>query len=122
MDGVSCPDTGGVGTDGRGGSFNCGLTGSTFKLECTADCTSELAIVELKLWTRRNMALLGTPYLVNSEGVVSVDRPFSTTENLSLVFGVGSIWAQPSNWKAMYRIGNFDEDSVPCLAIDFDEE
>lgn len=88
---MPCPDTGGVGVNGKGGAFNCGLTGWTFKLECIADCTSELAIVELALWTRRNLALLGTPYLVDSYADTTWSE-FSTTENLGIVFGLGSIW------------------------------
>ena len=27
VDGIPCPDTNGVGVDGQGGVFNCGLTG-----------------------------------------------------------------------------------------------
>ena len=39
VDGVKCPDTGGVGVNGIGGLFNCGLTGQTFVVECTTTCT-----------------------------------------------------------------------------------
>ena len=29
-----CPDTNGVGSSGKGGVFNCGLTGSKFSIDC----------------------------------------------------------------------------------------
>ena len=38
IDGVECPDTGGVGVNGVGGLFNCGLEGSVFVAECTTVC------------------------------------------------------------------------------------
>ena len=50
VDGVTCPDTNGVGVDAIGGIFNCGLTGTTFKVECTTECSDFLHIVELVLW------------------------------------------------------------------------
>ena len=50
VDGEECPDTNGVGVDAVGGIFNCGLTGTTFKVECTTQCNDYMWIVELVLW------------------------------------------------------------------------
>ena len=32
VDGIECPETNGVGVNAIGGVFNCGLTGTTFKV------------------------------------------------------------------------------------------
>ena len=50
IDGVECPETNGIGIDAVGGLFNCGLTGTTFKVECTTFCSPGFAIVEIFLW------------------------------------------------------------------------
>jgi len=39
VDGVRCPDTSGVGVNGVGGVFNCGLSGYNFKAICTTPCS-----------------------------------------------------------------------------------
>ena len=92
VDGVTCPDTNGVGVNGQGGVFNCGLYGSTFRLECTIACTTDLAIVELKLWKTRSMNLFGTPSILSGNSYLS-----TFDENaMPAVFGTGSVWS-PNN-------------------------
>ena len=61
VDGSPCVDTNGVGVNGAGGVFNCGLTGSTFELYCDPAC-NELSIVELKIWQTKVLTLTGSSY------------------------------------------------------------
>lgn len=89
VDGVVCPDTSGVGVNGEGGLFNCGLQGETFKLECTSACTTELAIVELKLWKTRTLNLHGTPSIMSGNAYY---QDLWTDSDLLKVFGTGSLW------------------------------
>ena len=62
VDGTECPNTGGVGVDGVGGVFNCGLSGTIFKLQCTTQCADYLSIIELKLWKDTILTLDGSTY------------------------------------------------------------
>ena len=69
VDGVTCPDTNGVGVNGQGGIFNCGLTGQTFKIECTTACTGELAIVEMRLWKTQALNMYGSYYWLSGNNI-----------------------------------------------------
>ena len=63
VDNVECSDSiNGVGTGGKGGVFNCGLTGSNFVARCTDVCSPNLSVVELKLWKLKALTLSGTVY------------------------------------------------------------
>ena len=97
VDGVTCPDTNGVGVNAEGGVFNCGLYGSTFKLECTTACTTELAIVELKLWKTTSMNLFGTPSILSGNVYRSWKAGYVwDASSMVEVFGTGSAWS-PNN-------------------------
>lgn len=62
VDGVECPSTGGVGVNAVGGVFNCNLSGVEFKLICTAKCSPNLAITEIKLLRSQALSAEGTYY------------------------------------------------------------
>ena len=61
VDDVECSDSvNGVGTGGKGGVFNCGLTGTRFVARCTSACTPNFSVVELKLWKKEVVSLQGS--------------------------------------------------------------
>lgn len=95
VDGVACPDTSSVGVNGQGGIFNCGLTGQTFRLECTTACTGELAIVELKLWRTHALNMYGAYYIISGNLAMYSDANgvAFVLDDADRVFGLGSIWS-----------------------------
>ena len=87
VDGVECPDTGGVGVNAIGGVFNCNLEGNLFKAICTDVCSPNMAVQEVKLWllTALTVADDGTAYTFEGNTEV-IGKPY----DLEKVFGVGS--------------------------------
>ena len=65
VDNQECP-SGNVGPNAVGGAFNCGLTGTTFKVICTETCSPSLAVSEIKLWDTQIISVGGQAY--NYEG------------------------------------------------------
>ena len=120
VDGVTCPDTNGVGVNGQGGLFNCGLTGMTFRLECTSACTTELAIVELKLWKSQALNLSGSPYILPGN-IFSSLTPLATWSepDMERVFGTGSIWSPANRFQELFRMEKGTE-TVASLNFAFD--
>lgn len=91
VDDVECPDTSGVGVNGVGGAFNCGLAGRVFTARCTETCTPNFSVTEVKLWKPKIVSLGGTVY--HWDGNIDA----SGHENdASKVFGVGSYAGNPS--------------------------
>ena len=87
VDGVACPDTNGVGVDAIGGIFNCGLTGTTFRVECTTECAPYFVINELMLWSDKVQTIDGTPYYLNDGSACSGD------DDVDKAFSTGSYWS-----------------------------
>ena len=85
VDGVTCPDTNGVGVNAIGGIFNCGLTGTTFKVECTTECSPYMWIMELMLWQDKVQTIDGTPYYLN-------DGSACNSKDVNYAFSTGSYW------------------------------
>ena len=101
IDGVECPDTGGVGVNGVGGVFNCGLEGSTFEAVCTTACSPFMSIVELYVWKEKAMTLFGSPYyLADSHGCTSYygEHPHDTDK----LFNVGSYYYGNNHWTNIF--------------------
>ena len=86
---TECPDTNGVGTDGKGGVFNCGLTGSYLQIKCTTPCSPNLSIVEVVLHTEEVVSIQGTPYYIGD-----ADGDPSKPSDTGVLFGTGSYWFQ----------------------------
>ena len=88
VDGVECPDTNGVGVDAIGGIFNCGITGTTFRVECTTKCAPMFRIVELMLWSDKVQTIdgMGTPYYLPGGSACSILR------DVDKAFSTGSYW------------------------------
>ena len=64
-DWIQCPDSNGVGTSGQGGVFNCGLTGTKFRIKCTMLCSPNLSLVEVVIWTENVVSIGGSHYYLN---------------------------------------------------------
>ena len=97
IDGIACPNTGGVGVSGVGGVFNCGLEGSTFEAVCTTACSPFMSVVELFIWKEKAMTLYGTPYyLADSHGCTNYYgvHPHDTDK----LFNAGSYYYGNGNW------------------------
>ena len=75
---IICPNTNGVGTNAQGGVFNCGLTGTKFRVKCTTLCQPNLSIVEVFIWTDDVVSIGGTQYYLGG-GYTFTTFPDGTT-------------------------------------------
>ena len=117
VDDVECPDTSGVGVNAIGGVFNCGLTGTSFKVKCTTACDPNFAVQEIKLWNDKAVSLKGTPY--RFEG--NVDSPYENV--MDKVFETGSYvsTASEDNIEAAYATSKGTE-SMAVLGLTLAEK
>ena len=119
IDEVECPNTNGVGTNAIGGLFNCGLTGTTFRVECTTFCDA-FVIVEIFLWKDKALSLdyENRNYNINqgfkTPGIENV-TPIWTPQDVSTpiqvdsekVFRRGSYWYHGNDWPNLYIQENY---------------
>ena len=86
VDDYVCPDTSGVGVNGKGGVFNCGLVGNYLYIDCYPDlCQPNFSVTEIKIWNSPAVSVYGTPYVFagnTASGRYSYDMDY--------VFKVGS--------------------------------
>ena len=99
VDGIECPDTSGVGLNGHGGVFNCGLVGRVFKAICTHTCTPKFAVRELKLFKEEALSVGGTPYTFTG----NVAGASGGANDIDKVFKVGSY--SGANKVDVYEVG-----------------
>ena len=90
IDDVLCEDTSGVGVNGKGGVFNCGLTGTKFTAHCRETCTPNFSVTEIKLWKGTALSVTGTPYYFSGSNA----HPYYYSDP-ETVFKVGSLGSSP---------------------------
>lgn len=87
VDDTECPSPGTVGLNAIGGVFNCGLSGTKFKVMCTETCSPFFAINEIKLYKSSILSTKGTPY----NFVNNVHLPDKYESDINKLFFDGSV-------------------------------